>query len=129
MPFRGTLAGACFLALCACPWLDGQATGSISGTVTDSAGGSAAGAKVTLTVPALGLSREAVTDNNGRYLFPLLAVANFNIRVELKGFQPAEAKDIRLQVDEHRELDFKLAPASVSTTARQRAAARSAIRG
>ncbi|MGA3203638.1 MAG: carboxypeptidase-like regulatory domain-containing protein [Bryobacteraceae bacterium] len=116
MPFRGTLAGACFLALCACPWLDGQATGSISGTVTDSAGGSAAGAKVTLTVPALGLSREAVTDNNGRYLFPLLAVANFNIRVELKGFQPAEAKDIRLQVDEHRELDFKLALVSVTTT-------------
>ena len=33
----------------------------------------------------------------------------------LTGFQTAEAKDVRLQVDESRELDFKLSPASVST--------------
>ena len=32
------------------------------------------------------------------------------------GFQTTEQKDVRLQVDEHRELDFSLAPASVSTS-------------
>jgi hypothetical protein len=32
------------------------------------------------------------------------------------GFQNAAAKDARLQVDEHRELDFKLNPATVQTT-------------
>src|SRR3984957_923788 len=38
------------------------------------------------------------------------------IRVEAAGFKPSEAKDVRLQVDEHRELDFKLVPASVTTS-------------
>src|SRR5580704_2718325 len=118
MPARQTLnaAGAGVLFLFACPWLAGQATGSISGAVTDSAGGAVAGAKVTLTAPAIGFSRDATTDDKDRYIFPHLGVANLTIRVELKGFQTAEAKDIRLQVDEHREVDFKLAPASVTTS-------------
>jgi hypothetical protein len=33
-----------------------------------------------------------------------------------EGFQDATAQDIRLQVDEHRELDFKLAPSAVQTS-------------
>ena len=33
-----------------------------------------------------------------------------------QGFQTTEQKDIRLQVDEQREVDFALNPASVSTT-------------
>ena len=71
------------------------------------------GAKVTVSAQAIGLSRDATTDDGGRYLIPLLPVATYSIRVEQAGFQPAEAKDVRLQVDEHRELDFKLSPASV----------------
>jgi hypothetical protein len=43
-------------------------------------------------------------------------VAQFTIRVEAHGFQTTEQRDVRLQVDEHRELDFSLAPASVSTS-------------
>jgi len=107
---------ACWLALFTCPWLYGQATGSISGAVTDSAGGAAAGAKVTVTASSIGISRSSTTDEKGRYLFPLLGVGNFTVQVALKGFQTAAAADIRLQVDEHRELDFTLVPASVTTT-------------
>jgi hypothetical protein len=43
-------------------------------------------------------------------------VSFFAIHVESPGFQPTEQKDVRLQVDEHREIDFTLAPASVSTS-------------
>ncbi|HVO97706.1 MAG TPA: carboxypeptidase-like regulatory domain-containing protein [Bryobacteraceae bacterium] len=96
--------------------LHAQSTGSLAGSVTDSAGGAVVGAKVTLTAPSQGVTRQATTDDNGRYIFPLLGVSTFNLRVEMSGFQPAEAKDVRLQVDEHRELDFKLAPASVTTS-------------
>ena len=103
----------CALTLTMCGLLYSQATGSISGTVTDAAGAPASGAKVTVTAPATGASRDAVTDANGHYIVPLLGVANFTVRVELQGFQPAEAKDVRLQVDEHRELDFKLTLATV----------------
>ena len=43
-------------------------------------------------------------------------MANYDVKVELQGFQTATAQDIRLQVDEHRELDFKLSPATVQTS-------------
>jgi hypothetical protein len=46
----------------------------------------------------------------------VLPVAFYRIRVESQGFQPAEQKDIRLQVDEHREVDFSLVPASVTSS-------------
>ena len=97
----------------ACPLVYGQATGIISGTVTDASGSAVAGAKVVVTAPAMGVTRDSTTDESGHFLVPLLPVGSFTVRVEFTGFQPAEEKDIRLQVDEHREVDFKLFPASV----------------
>ena len=73
------------------------------------------GATVRAISQGTGVSREAKTDDSGHYLIPLLPVAFYTIRVESQGFQTSEQKDIRLQVDEHREVDFNLAPASVST--------------
>src|SRR5579871_1030647 len=106
----------CLLTLTAAPFVYGQATGSISGTITDTTGSAVPRAKVTVTAPATGFSRTANTDDKGSYVIPLLGVGNYNVEVELPGFQTATAQDIRLQVDEHRELDFKLNPATVQTT-------------
>jgi hypothetical protein len=103
------------LAISACPLLYGQANGSFSGTVSDKAGAVVSGATVKVTSQGTGVSREAKTNDSGYYLVPLLPVAFYTIRVESQGFQATEQKDIRLQVDEHREVDFTLAPASVST--------------
>jgi len=61
----------------------------------------------------LGIARDSTTDESGHYLVPLLPVANYTVHVEFTGFQGAEQKDVRLQVDEHREVDFRLVPASV----------------
>jgi hypothetical protein len=97
-------------------FLYGQATGSISGTVTDATGSAVPSAKVTVTAPATGLSRSSTTNESGEYIVPLLGVADYTVQVELQGFQTAKAEGIRLQVDEHRELDFKLTPASVQTS-------------
>src|SRR3982074_3024469 len=104
------------LAFFTCPALYGQATGSFSGTVSDKAGAVVSGATVKVNSQGTGVSREAKTDDSGQYLIPLLPVAIYTIRVESPGFGAAEQKDVRLQVDEHRELDFSLAPASVSST-------------
>ena len=98
------------------PLLYGQATGSISGTVTDVTGSAAPNAKVTVTAPSTGLSRTSTTNESGEYIVPLLGVSDYTVQVELPGFQTAKAEGIRLQVDEHRELDFKLTPASVQST-------------
>jgi len=110
------LAGcSCFLIFSLCPVLYGQATGSFSGTVSDKAGAVVSGATVKATSQGTGVSREAKTDDSGHYLIPLLPVAFYTIRVDAQGFGPAEQKDVRLQIDEHRELDFTVAPASVTT--------------
>jgi Carboxypeptidase regulatory-like domain len=116
MMSRKTALGVifCLLALSASPLLYGQATGSLSGTVTDTSGSVVPGASVTVTAQGTGLTRNAKTDDTGHYLVPLLPVADYTVRVEFQGFQPAEQKDLRLQVDEHRELDFSLSPATVT---------------
>jgi len=103
------------LLICCSPYLLGQATGSFSGTVSDNSGAVVSGAKVTVTAQSTNISREAATDDSGHYLVPLLGAAEYSIKVEAPGFKLAETKDQRLQVDEHRELDFKLIPASVAT--------------
>src|SRR5580698_8602703 len=113
---KALLVGCCcFLVFSLSPFLFGQATGSFSGTVSDNAGAVVSGATVRATSQGTGVSREAKTDDSGHYLIPLLPVAFYTIRVDAQGFGPAEQKDVRLQIDEHRELDFTVAPASVTT--------------
>jgi hypothetical protein len=106
----------CMTALCFSPLAFGQAIGSFSGTVTDKSGSSIAGATVTVTSQGTGVTRETKTDDTGHYIVNLLPVGVYTIHVQFQGFQPAEAKDLRLQIDESRELNFSLNPASVSST-------------
>jgi hypothetical protein len=98
------------------PFLYGQATGSFSGTVSDKAGAVVSGATVKAISQETGLTRETKTDDSGHYLIPLLPVSQYTIRVESQGFQATEQREVRLQVDEHREIDFTVAPASVTST-------------
>jgi len=98
------------------PLLYGQATGSFSGTVTDKTGSVISGATVRVTSQGTAAERESKTDDTGHYLIPLVPIGNYTIRVESQGFQTVEQKDIRLQVDEHRDVNFTMSPASVSST-------------
>src|ERR1700686_3107158 len=96
-----------------CPLLYGQANGSLSGTVTDKTGSVVAGATVKITSQGTGITREVKTDDSGHFMAPFLPVGNYTIRVESSGFQTTQQKDIRLQIEEQREIDFTLNPASV----------------
>src|SRR6202049_4888070 len=99
-----------------CPLLYSQANGSLSGTVADKTGSVISGTTVKITSQGTGVTREVKTDDSGHYTAPFLPVSIYTIRVESQGFQITEQKDIRLQVDEQREIDFTLSPASVSST-------------
>jgi hypothetical protein len=96
------------------PLAFGQANSSFSGTVVDKTGSVISGAKITATAQATGAIRSTTTDNSGRYLIPLLPIGDYAIQVEGQGFQTVEQKAVRLQVDEHREVNFTLVPASVT---------------
>ena len=98
------------------PPMYGQGTGSFSGTVVDKSGSNVSGASVTATSAATGLVRAGKTDEAGHYLISLLPVGNYAVRVESSGFQTAEARNLTLQVDEARELNFTLVLANVTTT-------------
>jgi carboxypeptidase family protein len=110
------LVYCCLLLSTISPLLYGQATGSFSGTITDKTGSVISGATVRATSEGTAAERDSKTDDSGHYLIPLLGVGTYTIRVESAGFQAVEQRDIRLQVDEHRELDFTLSPASVTST-------------
>jgi len=85
-----------------------QATGHIAGTVIDTSGAAVPDAKVTLISQGTGIERSAQTDTSGTYIIPLVPVGFYTIRVEKSQFKTAETTDIKLQVDENREVDFTL---------------------
>ncbi len=96
--------------------LYGQAAGSFFGNVLDKSGSSVPGADVTVVSQATGLTRASKTDSAGHYLVPLLPVGTYTVRVDATSFQSAVSKDLVLQVQEARELDFSLVPATVNTS-------------
>jgi hypothetical protein len=106
----------CALGFAVSPAVYAQATGSFSGNVLDTSGSSVMGATVTATSRGTGMTRETKTDSAGHYLIPLLPVGTYSVRVDFTNFQSAESKDLHLQVDEARELNFNLSPATVVST-------------
>ncbi len=94
----------------------GQATGSLTGTVQDPSSAVVPSATVTVTSQGTGATRETKTDDTGHYLLPLLPIGTYTIKVSAQGFQTVEQKDIRLQVDQSREIDFSLSTAKLQET-------------
>jgi hypothetical protein len=76
-------------------------TGKIVGSVTDPTGAPVAGAKVTLTNEGTNESRSAVSDGNGDFAFPILAVGSYKLKVDASTFQGYEQKGIVLDVDQN----------------------------
>ena len=110
------IAAVFALALAFSPALHAQARGSFSGNIVDKSGSAVPGASLTVTSQTTGQVRAVKTDPTGHYDVPLLPVGTYNVRVDASGFQSTETKDLQLQVDEARELDFTLTPATVVTT-------------
>jgi hypothetical protein len=112
----GTLLSlvVCVLLMTFAPAARGQENGSFSGNVDDKSGSAIPEANVAVTSQATGLERDTKTDSTGHYLVPLLPVGTYAVKVSAPGFQTAESKDLRLQVNEARELDFTLGPANVT---------------
>jgi hypothetical protein len=110
------LVVVCVLTLMISPALQGQATGSFSGNVLDKSGSAIPGAAIVATSQGTGMARVGKTDNVGHYLIPLLPVGTYTLRVDAASFQSAESRGLYLQVDEARELNFTLVPATVVTT-------------
>lgn len=87
----------------------------MAGTVTDAAGGSVPGARVKLTQPATGMSRETITAETGTYIFPGLPVGTFEVTFDKEGFSSAVVRNVVLQVGQRATVDMTLNVSSVAT--------------
>ena len=67
-------------------------TGSITGTVADSAGQVIPAAAVTLINERTGEERNATTNDVGDFVFPALVPGPYTIKVNSRGFRPLESK-------------------------------------
>src|SRR5262249_23256623 len=71
-------------------------SGSIAGTVVDQQQAAIAGATVTVTDPLKGFSQTATTDSDGRFVFPQLPPATYDMAVGAKGFKKVQKTGIAL---------------------------------
>ncbi|MGH9329468.1 MAG: TonB-dependent receptor, partial [Vicinamibacterales bacterium] len=88
----------------------------INGTIFDQARAVLPGAAVTVTNEATGITREAVTGSEGRFILPTLTPGTYTIRVELPGFQVQTRQGVVLQVGQELTIDFTLPLATVAET-------------
>jgi hypothetical protein len=86
----------------------GQAGSSFRGTVTDPSGGVVAGAKVTFTNQATGISKTATTNTEGAYLFDPVTAGTYKIAVEKSGFASFIQSGIVLALNQNGHLDVGL---------------------
>ncbi len=88
--------------------------GTIAGRVSDANGASVVGARVTATLAATGASREAVTDEEGRYRLVDLAPGMYALRVSAAGFAEETRTNLAAVAARHVRVDFALRPAGVA---------------
>ena len=131
----------CGLALALClfigaplPAQETVNTASVSGRVTDPQGAVVPGAQVTARETETNVTRETVTDRDGRFRFPYLKVGRYEITVRLQGFADA-TRALTLTIGSAFELPITLrvgtlnTSVSVSAEATVLEAARSQIAG
>jgi hypothetical protein len=92
-------------------------TGSITGTVKDANGGIVPGADVTAANSARGISRTAVTNDQGVFVFAQIPAGSYTVTVEKSGFKRIELADVVLSAgDQINAGEFQLEPGAISAT-------------
>src|SRR5260370_1942718 len=111
---RSILRAACAALLFAVAVFAQNATGRISGTVSDSSGAVVPRAAVTIVNQDTRLNWKAVTDNTGYYVVTSLPVGTYNVQVQARGMRKAEKTGYDLADGASISADFKLEVGAVT---------------
>ena len=87
---------------------------AIRGTVVDPTGVVVAGAKLTATNRATGVSYSATTSQNGSFSFQQVPIGDYSVRAEQSGFKAYQASGIHVDLNQIYNLDIKLALGEIS---------------
>jgi hypothetical protein len=88
--------------------LRAQATGAISGVITDESGALIPGVTVEATNVGTNQTRTAVTAGDGRYSIPLLQPGQYSVQGTLQGFKTFVREGVTVTVESTSRLDMKL---------------------
>ncbi|MBI4454889.1 MAG: TonB-dependent receptor [Acidobacteria bacterium] len=89
-------------------------TATILGTVRDESGGVLPGVSVGVKHLDTGAVRAIVTDDEGRYHAPNLALGNYEVQAELAGFQTAVRSGLKVSLGQEAILDFTMKVGEIS---------------
>ena len=112
IPTPSPLSVIVLLLLSTC--VHAQSTASIEGLVRDQHGALIAGAEVIARDPAIGVTRQSITEDSGRYQIAALPVGDYRLEVRSKGFQTRILERVRIEVARKLTLDFQLQVGDVS---------------
>ena len=79
---------------------------TLSGTITDPSGAAIAGAKVSITNKATGVTRDDTTDAAGFYSAPNLLPGPYEVTASASGFSTAKQSDLTLTVGAQQVLNL-----------------------
>lgn len=91
-------------------------TADVVGTVTDASGAVLPGATVTMTNLGTNVSQTATSNSTGDYVFTLLQVGTYTIKVEAKGFKIFVAPSVALSAGDRARVDAPLQVGDVTQT-------------
>jgi hypothetical protein len=89
-------------------------TGTLLGNITDSSGGSVPGVTVTATEVQTNVSRTAVTNESGFYLFSSLSNGKYSVTAELQGFKKVIRENVEVAVNTTIRVDLTLEVGAMS---------------
>src|SRR5689334_16295510 len=98
----------CILLSAAPLWAQVNATGTISGQVTDPAGGGVPNATVKVTEERSGVSDTRTSGADGYYTVPFLKAGVYTVEVSAPGFSTSVAKGVSLDIQQVVQQNFKL---------------------
>ena len=111
---RSSILGAILLPACL---LAQDATGKITGVVTDPSGAVVANAAVTVTNLATNIARETKTDSSGFYQALLLPIGKYKITAGAAGFEKVTmVPQNALEINQTMRVDIQLPVGKLSDT-------------
>jgi hypothetical protein len=92
------------------------ASGNIEGVVTDASGAVLPGVTVVIKNLDTNVTREATTDNGGRYRAAALQPGRYEVSAAIPGFTSTPITDIAVQVGQTNAIDVRMRPEGVTET-------------
>ena len=96
------------IVVCATTGFTQDSRGTITGTVTDSAGAMIAGAEVRAVNKETGAAVNSRTNESGAYTLPFLVPGPYDLTAEFTGFKKASRAGVAVRVNDMLSVDFRL---------------------